>query len=324
MLQLNQPLNSTPVYQVTVHGVDDCSGNAIGGFNIAKTGIAIVPDTQDIVLNEILFNPPSYGYDYVEIYNRSQHIFNLDHLYLSNLNLNGTANDPKLLSDQPILFFPGEYYVFTENPDWVTQQYSVEHPDKLLAVPALPAMPDDNGSIALLNQSGNFVDALSYDHSWHFSLITNEEGVALERLSSSLPTQDQSNWSSAAQTAGYGTPTYQNSQTVEGNTSANELTVVPKIFSPDNDGYDDFCFIHYLLPETGYLANIVIFDANGRTVRKLVQNNTLTQEGTIKWDGLDDRQQRLPVGNYIIYVELFNGKGIVKKFREVVTLAIKL
>ena len=323
-LQFNQPLNPGQAYQVTVHSVTDCSGNEIGGFNTAKTGLAIEPDTQDIVINEIMFNPPSYGYDYVEFYNRSQRVFDLNHLYLASRGLNGDPADPKMLNPYTLLFFPGEYYVVTENGAWVTQQYSVQTPAHLLTIPQLPSMPDDNGRIVLLNAAGTFIDALDYDHSWHFSLITNEEGVALERLSSSLPTQDQSNWSSAASTAKYGTPTARNSQSAESNTSAAELTVTPKIFSPDNDGNDDYCFIHYHLPEAGYVANVLIFDANGRTVRKLNQNSTLAQEGSFRWDGLDDAQRRLPVGNYIIYVELFNGGGIVKKFREVVTLAVKL
>jgi Lamin Tail Domain len=323
-LQLSKKLTIPNIYQLAVHRVTDCSGNEIGGFNTAKTGLAVIPDNRDIVINEILFNPPSYGYDYIELYNRSQHIVDLSHLYLASREMNGALKDPRQLSEHPLLFFPGEYYAITEDADWVLQNYYVQYPDRLLQIGELPSMPDDHGNIALLNQNGNIIDALEYDHSWHFSLLNTEEGVALERLNANGPTQDASNWNSAASTAGFGTPTYKNSQGSEGNFSGNELSVYPKIFSPDNYGNEDICFIKYQLPESGFLANIMIFDANGRTVRILAKNSTLSQEGSFKWDGLNDRQQRLPFGNYIVYVELFDGKGFVKKFKEVVTLASKL
>ncbi|MEI9935352.1 MAG: hypothetical protein WDM71_11015 [Ferruginibacter sp.] len=42
-----------------------------------------------------------------------------------------------------------------------------------------------------------------------------------------------------------------------------EITVSPEIFSPDNDGVDDFATINYNFPEPGYVANITIFDCFG-------------------------------------------------------------
>jgi hypothetical protein len=56
-------------------------------------------------------------------------------------------------------------------------------------------------------------------------------------------------------------------------------------------------------------------------VRHLVRNATLGKQGVFRWDGLDDRQQKLFVGVYIIYTELFNLQGGIKKFRNTVTLA---
>ena len=63
-----------------------------------------------------------------------------------------------------------------------------------------------------LNFQGIVVDEVKYKDDWHFQLIDNAEGVALERIDPGKPGQDPDNWHSAASTAGYGTPTYKNSQ----------------------------------------------------------------------------------------------------------------
>ena len=56
------------------------------------------------------------------------------------------------------------------------------------------------------------VDEVKYKDDWHFKLIDDAEGVSLERIDPDGTSQDETNWHSAASTAGYGTPTYKNSQ----------------------------------------------------------------------------------------------------------------
>lgn len=102
-----------------------------------------------------------------------------------------------------------------------------------------------------------------------------------------------------------------------------EINISPEIFSPDNDGYDDFLIIRYLFPEPGYTCNIRIFDANGRLVRSLVRNGFCGTEGYYRWDGLDEFQQKLNLGIYIILSDIFDLKGKTKKFKKEVVLARK-
>src|SRR6185295_5140297 len=115
--------------------------------------------------------------------------------------------------------------------------YLVRKPDAVILLPALPSYPDDKGDILLLNGQGDIVDEVKYSDDWHFKLIDNAEGVSLERIDPSGSSQDAANWHSAASTAGFGTPTYKNSQYKQsaGTTAAIEVS---KIFSPDNDGLD--------------------------------------------------------------------------------------
>ena len=67
---------------------------------------------------------------------------------------------------------------------------------------------DDESICVLRNHNGITIDSLSYDHNWHFALLDIEDGVSLERIDYNKPTQDKSNWHSAASTAGFATPTY--------------------------------------------------------------------------------------------------------------------
>ncbi len=168
---------------------------------------------------------------------------------------------------------------------------------------------------------GKVVDEFHFDAKWHFSLIDNEEGVSLERIDYNKPTQDKSNWFSAASTVGYGTPSYQNSQFRMDLSVNGSVTITPKIFSPDNDGFEDFTVINYQVDETGYVGNITIFDASGRPVKVLVKNATLAQNGSFRWDGLNDKFLKVPTGTYIIYTEIFKLDGKKKSFKNTVTVA---
>jgi len=316
-------LSSDAVYNLHVDNISDCAGNTIGMMKDVKAGLPVVADSMDIVINEILFNPKADGYDYIELYNRSNHIIDLRQLYLSNRSAAGSLVNVGELSSSPRLLFPGEYVVLTENKKWLTQNYIVKNPDQVLELSSLPSLPDDAGDIVCTNLQGHIIDELKYEHTWHFALINNEEGIALERIEYNQPTQNKSNWTSAASTAGFGTPGYQNSQLRTNQQLQGEVSVSPKVFSPDNDGIDDYATINYQLAEAGFVANITVFDANGRIVRYLSKNTTLSQTGYFRWDGLDDKGRPLSVGIYIIYTEVFNLNGKTKKFKNAVTIARK-
>jgi hypothetical protein len=175
-----------------------------------------------------------------------------------------------------------------------------------------------------LNFQGNVIDEVMYKDDWHFKLIDDNEGVSLERIDPDGPSQNETNWHSAASTAGYGTPTYKNSQYKLLNAITATIQVTPKVFSPDNDGRDDITTLQYEVTEPGFIANITIFDAAGRPIRNLVRNGTLGLKGYWNWDGLDDKGNKLPVGTYIIFTEIFNLQGKKSSFKNPVVLARKL
>lgn len=323
-LKVNNPLSRNTVYNITASNVTDCKNNLIGSANTARVGLPADVLEKELIINEILFNPRPNAFDYVEIYNRSNKIFDAAKLYIANRNSSGTISSIQTLSALPYYIFPGDYMVITEDADNLASNYLVKNPDNVLGVSSLPSYPDDEGDIIILNFQGQITDEVKYKDDWQFKLIANAEGVALERIDPDGISQDAGNWHSAASSAGYGTPTYKNSQYKQPQNINATIEVTPKIFSPDNDGHDDIATIQYKVNEPGYVANITIFDAVGRPVRSLVQNGILGIEGNWNWDGLNDKGLKLPVGTYIIFTEIFNLQGNKQHFKNVIVLARKL
>ena len=324
LLKLSTPLQKQTSYTIIVNNVKDCKGNVIGVYNKARAGVAEEALLNDVVINEMLFNPKPNAFDYVEIYNRSNKIVDASKLYLANRNASDVLASIKKLSETPFYIFPDDYLVITEDVKALQHEYLVQNPQNVLVLSSLPSFPDDKGIIVITNSQGSIVDEVSYSEKWHFALISDDEGVALERIDPNDSSQKQSNWHSAASTAGYGTPTYKNSQYKQTASVNAIIEVSPKVFSPDNDGHDDIATISYGVTEPGYVANITIFDANGRLVRYLVKNALLGLKGSWNWDGLNENGQKLAIGTYLIYTEIFNLQGKKKQFKNTIVLARKL
>ncbi len=323
-LKTGSPLLVNSIYNIMESNITDCKNNIIGPANKVKVGLPVDAAAGEWIINEILFNPRPGAFDYVEFYNNSNKIFDAAKLYIANRNSSSVISSVKTLATLPFYILPGDYIVATEDADNLAINYLVKNPDQVLVISGMPSFPDDEGDIIALNFQGNVVDEVKYKNDWQFKLIADDEGVALERVDPAGISQDPANWHSAASTAGYGTPTYKNSQYKQPAGINATIEVVPTVFSPDNDGRADITTIQYEMTETGYSANIIIFDAVGRPVRNLVRNGILGIKGYWNWDGLDDKGLKLPVGPYIIFTEIFNLEGKKKKFKNTVVLARQL
>jgi hypothetical protein len=321
IIETAAPVSPNQLYDITVTAVSDCAGNSIGAYHSARLGRAVNAGANDIVINEILFNPWAGGTDYLELYNRSNHVIDLGEFYTATRNTTGAVSKAQQISSSHRLLFPGDYVLVTDDIDAVSRQYLTKDRAALLQTSAMPSMPDDKGDVLLLNAQGVLIDEVAYDAHWHFKLLNNDEGVALERIDYNQPSQLAMNWHSAATSAGYGTPGYINSQFHTDGLPQAALSLSAPIFSPDNDGLDDFVSIQYQFPTQGYTCNITIYDASGRPVRLLTRNAICSQQGYFRWDGLGDNAQPLPMGVYIVLSEVFTLQGNTKKFKQALTLA---
>ena len=324
LLKTTNPLFPNIIYTITANNIADCKNNFIGNYNKAKLGLPITCREKDIVVNEILFSPKSSFFDFVEFYNRSNKVFDASQLFIANRNSSGILASQKQISFLPFLIFPEDYGVITENADELSLNYFVKNPDAVFTIPSLPSFPDNEGVVVLLNSQNRIIDEVKYKDDWHFILIDNLDGVSLERIDPDGISQDEKNWHSAASTAGFGTPSYKNSQYKLLQKINATITITPKIFSPDNDGRDDIASIQYKVTEPGFMANITIYDSYGKPIKYLVRNGTLGLSGFWNWDGLDERKSNLPIGTYLIFTEIFNLKGEKHNFKNAVVLAKQL
>ena len=320
ILQLSAPLQKEKIYTIAAQHIRDCKSNTTDSEQLVKLALHQQPAAQDIVINEILFDPRGSGADFIELYNRSKKTFNLKELMLANRSNGNIANYKNLRSENQ-LFFPGNLLVFTDNAMNIRNEYVVKKTEWLFEMSSLPSYPNDAGQVVLTDAQGNIIDELQYSDKWHFKLIENKEGISLERINPHTTSQQADNWTSAAKSAGYATPTAINSQYRQDTQVQGTIAISPEIFSPDQDGFDDFVTIDYRFPEPRYVLNITIFDASGRAVKALQRNAICGITGSFRWDGLDEKNMRLPLGPYVVFCEAFNLSGQVKRFKHQVVLA---
>ncbi len=321
ILVFSQTFVKDTVYEVTVIGqIKDCAGNLITTSNKAPFAIpdTIVPGS--FVINEVLFNPFTGGTDYIELYNNSTKIYDLKDARLSIV----TDNSLYGITTEGFYLFPGDYAVLSTDPNKIYPFYSCPYKKTFVKMDAMPSYNSSDGRVTIVNKSFQIIDDFSYTESMQFQLLNSFQGVSLERIHPDIPTQDAKNWHSAAESAGFGTPGYINSQYAQFNQFDGEITIEPEIFSPDNDGFNDLLNIRYKFDEPGYVANVTIFDARGRKIKSLISNEMLAVEGYFTWDGLNDYKQKASVGIYIVFVEVFNLNGKTKHFKKTCVLGTKL
>jgi hypothetical protein len=294
-------------------------------LSVAQAAIPDSAGSNEIVINEILFNPQSGGSRFIELFNRSPKVLDLAKLVLSNQDfLLGEPNPGKPLTAQTFLLFPGEYAVITPDPGDICSRYRCWDENNFIKMEQFPVLNDDTGTAVLVTKgTGSPVDKIQYDHEMHYPLLATDEGVSLERLSAGNPSGYRENWHSASETEGFATPGRQNSQRITDAGDESALVISPEIFSPDNDGIDDVLCIKLNPGAPGYQASVIVFDARGRIVRHL-ENNTLISDAEIfSWDGITNDRTKAAIGIYIIYVEILKPDGIIKRFRRTAVLGGK-
>jgi hypothetical protein len=312
-IKLKAPIQANTIYAIQIKNILTCKKEKTFE-GVVQTGLLKEPTANDILINEILFNPPPDGEDFIELYNQGQAVINVYDLYLSSFNQLGGLNTGYKIGDGYYNLFPGDYAVVTKDTSFVKKQWPTIKSKKMIQIKSIPSMPDDEGNIAIVNKQGKLIDKMLYTEKMHDPFISDPSGVSLERIQFTMSSADPTNWHSASSTSGYGTPTLENSQHNKPLIYAVAFQTTSKIISPNNDGMDDYLTITYQLNQPGYMCSVFLFGLNGNLISKIADNQLLGTKGSIVWNGLH-REQMLPSGQYIIYIEAFhlNAKTIKEK-----------
>ena len=321
-LTLSPVIDTGIVYTLTLNGMGDCSGNLVSN----STTQIILPHTGaigDLIINEVLFNPFTGGDDFVEIYNNSEKYLDLYNWKLANWD-DGIIDNFKAITAHKLMR-PDDYIVLTKDSSDIQSNYLNAIFGNFVQLASLPTYSNDSGTVFLIlpDLDSTVCDYFSYDEDLQFGLINNPDGISLERIDFDRPTNESTNWHSAAESVGWATPGLENSQYYPGQITSDAVSVEPEIFSPDNDGIDDVLNINYTMANPGFVGNVTIFDANGRVIRSLVQNELLAAAGTVSWDGLNNKREKARVGMYIVYFEVFDLEGNVSGVKKTCVVASK-
>ena len=265
----------------------------------------------EIILNELLPAPFAEGSEYIELYNRSQQTLSLTGLALATRKADGSISTLYPLSTITTPLEPGGYVLLSKLLSGVEAFYLISAPQALHEV-KLPVLANNGATVVLLRLTDlTVIDEVSYSPKWHDSAIKEPKGVALERLDPDKPTQDVTNWHSAAASAGYGTPGYRNSQQLLPSSTLNGFE--RPYWSDSERSY----LLRYQLANAGYRCRIWVFDTMGRRIAEIANLSTLATEGTLRWDGIGYDGSRPKPGIYIFYAELFLPNGTTHTQREV-------
>lgn len=303
------------LYTVDISNLKDLSGNTLENTQ-KQTGIVEKTAIGDVVFNELLFEPAENIPEYFEIYNRSPKILDLTKLYFGTRKTDGTLNTLNYFPNK-LLLLPHQYLAVTTNSEAVRSFYSAPDTALIANVEKWSALNNESGTLVLANQAGDTIfDEVSYNVKWHHPLVKITKGVSLEKINPALPSNDSKSWHSAASEVHYGTPGYKNSQFLDlstDNKTKKWVWIEPEVFTPDNDGTNDLCTIHYQIDTNGYSANVIIFNAVGVKIKQLASNVLLSTEGFLTWDGSTDRGKNVNPGIYVLYFEMMNAETGVKK-----------
>ncbi len=297
--EFQETLTNSKLYTFTLSDISDCWLNAVN-----VSGTFSLPDSAsagDLVINEILFDPLTAGYDFVEIRNNSAKMIDLYHLSLANFDDGGIDNIHQI----PVHFVlnPSEYVVITQDSTIQIQTYPAAIPGRFIQM-SLPSYNNDSSTVYLLSDL-LVIDKVSYFEKWHFKLLDDFDGKSLERIDPAGNSNDSKNWHTSAESIGFATPGRENSQYSTASQSG-DFSLTSETFSPDNDGNEDILQINYLMTQPGMVATVNIYDDRGRLVRTLTKSELLGIKGSLSWDGLTDDSQKASIGTYVLIFEAFN------------------
>jgi hypothetical protein len=294
----------------------------------ASASVSIGAEKKALVINEMMFDPLPGQNEWVEFYHRGTIPVDIARWKFTDRPTASGANTFIVTASSRIIQ-PGDFVVVAAETSILSIFPYLRSPSTNTHLFILNrsggfSLNNDGDDVVLLDATGRAIDSVSYSSSWHHPDVTDTKGRSLERINPNLDSNDRRNWSTSPVAAG-GTPGRANAIYTTSLPSNASISINPNPFSPDGDGFEDFCIIRYSLPLTTSLIRISIFDIKGRLLRTLANSELSGPQGEIVWDGLDDAKQRVRIGPYVVFIEAIDSQGgTIATARAVAVVATKL
>jgi len=309
------------------------AGGTTGTFRLDDFSITAVAETpvtepRALVINEIMFDPLLGQNEWIEFFHRGSSPVEIARWKFSDRPTASGSNTFTITSGSVVI--QPQQFVLVAADSTILSQFSY------LASP-IPGvhlfilnrsngfgLNNDGDDVILRDARGKTIDSVSYSSSWHHPDFTDAKGRSLERVNPEIGSNDRRNWSTSPAASG-GTPGKSNGIYTTSLPSNASISIHPNPFSPDGDGFEDFCIIRFNLPLTTSLIRISIFDIRGRLLRTLANGELSGPQGEVVWDGLDNLKQRVRIGPYVVFVESIDGLGgVLATAKAVAVVATKL
>lgn len=299
-------------------GSIDCEKSTPGKVNSLTSAERYV--RGDLIVNEIMAAPQTGEAEYIELYNPTNKTINLSSWLMTE-----TGGSHTMTDTCTAIIKPGMYVVIASDDTIYTRFPYLRDADSTRKVFIAGSLGLNNEE-ELVNITDLFrttIDSVYYFDNWYNPNLPGD-GRSLEKINPSLNGNDAKSWSSSTDGTG-GTPGKKNSIFTSVQNTTGSLSVAPNPFSPDGDGFEDFCVISYRLNSPVSQVRLKIFDVKGRLVRTILNNAALGSNGTVVFNGLDDDKRKLRLGIYVVFLESLNDQnGVVETLKTVVVVAAKL
>jgi len=259
--------------------------------------ISVVLHPAPVVVNEIMFDPGLADCEWVEVFNGGP-----DHVNLSGWMLQDHKGKARDIAREDLWLWAGEFMILTEDEEVFARKHpGVDAAIYLRPAGGWPILNDSDGAlgfadkVVLRDSFGTMVDSVAYRERW------SEEGVSAERINPEACSWSAGNWSPHFGPA-TGSPGERNSVSIHLPTRDRLLSLEPHAFSPDNDGDSDMLAVSVTLPGAG-LARLLVFDANGSLVTRLLDGEVIENNRITFWNGTRGDQTNAPTGIYIVMLE---------------------
>ena len=293
----------------------DCTGNMFITGERIKLEYPGSIRKYSVILNEILSYPLSGGVGFVEVYNTSESVVDISTIKMEIAGGSaGSVWEQVELTGSSLLLYPGEYIVFTPNPDVLAGQYSESNIMRFL--PVFFDIPRNAGHIRLVSSGGDEIDRVSYG-------FTSESGNINRGVSIERPTTDplsEAPWLPASGWKGYATPGVENSQKMQNKETESVFYTDSDYFSPDGDRFMDELNVGWRVPYAGFKASIEVFDIRGYKIKTLIPVSEIPVENKILWNGHSDSGAICSPGTYILLFRAWDRDGKVLTRKKAVAL----
>ena len=308
-------LHDRLAFKVQFPALADCAGNLSHHVEF-RAGRVSELHAGCVLINEIMYDPVEGAPEYIELYIPGNGFYDLRDLAMDVVSDDSSPISPTPLSDHSRIISPGEYLVVTRNLLHLMDAYNLELSGRWIGVKEMRGMVNSGGAVTLTDRAGSVVDRAFYGDQMHMELIDVTRGISLERISTERSGIVLENWHSAASIEGYSTPGRENSQAVKESRTRELILVKPKVFSPDNDGFQDQLEITVSPEIKGWIINMWITGLTGKQVWSLANNHIAGTSVTYTWNGTGGDGRMAGEGIYVLHARGYHpitGESWMKK-----------